>query len=404
VQGGSLSVEGCTFGAEGVRTGSFISTRGGSLAVSGSQLVGPPGAVDFACLDLTDTVSATLKGITVFPGSGQKVAGVRVLRSTCSIGSSTLQSGAGSMDSIAVEARDSDVTLDDVDVTATGRARSPLAISSIGSTVLVTASRIILAGTASAVGINARGGELAVSRSTIRSQAIPEYCALITAEDCRGIVSNCILVGGDAAQSICVLLKGGSIDIVNDTIVAGTGSTITAGILAYGDRLPRIVNTIMVRYGEDRGSAITLYDNGTAQAARPASVVLTSSFSGWQRLLHVEYTYKTDVLDCLTVQQLDAADGDASAGGINGNIQEGPSATFRSPSSTDYRLLRSSACVNAGTDLSLPQGPVGTGPLSSVGGIDPGKDFNGRPRPGNEQLDVPGPPRGWDIGAYQYSR
>jgi hypothetical protein len=92
-------------------------------------------------------------------------------------------------------------------------------------------------------------------------------------------------------------------------------------------------------------------------------------------------------------------DGDPFEGTIKGNIVEDPSAAFQRSAGENYRLVRSSACVNAATDL----GALPPSFLPAHKGLDVSADLDGKPRPASRPLVTPGPPRGWDIGAYEYS-
>jgi hypothetical protein len=100
-------------------------------------------------------------------------------------------------------------------------------------------------------------------------------------------------------------------------------------------------------------------------------------------------------LDVPAVEALNGLDGDPFGGTVQGNITENPGVTFKVAKVEEYRLSRGSACLDAGTDLSGPLGPAGSGEMVS--------DFDGKQRPGAQPLADPGPPRGWDIGAYEFS-
>ncbi|MGA2977709.1 MAG: hypothetical protein ABSF77_20605 [Spirochaetia bacterium] len=411
IHGGSVTLSHSRLQATGVHTGSLLSATGGTFSAAGTEFDGPDNAIDFTCIDLSDVKGGTLKGITILPGSGQRTRGIRAARSQISVSASQLQSGAGVVEATAIDARDSDITVEDTDVAATDRGQSPTAILSVTSSLLVSHSRITAAGAASAVGISARGGDLAVSRSTLKGAATPEYVSLIKAEDVRSLIANSILIGGDAGESVCMLVKGGATDIVNNTILAGTGSGLTAGILVQGDVLPRFVNNIIARAGLDRGGAIVVMGAHAALFPSPSGgttmpVVLTNSFSGWKSVFHVDYASDASLspLDLVTVSALNDADGDHFGGTMAGNVEENPGVSFRSSANgEEYRLVRGSACVDAGTDLSDPYGLAGTGPLVSRKGLDIIRDMNDKPRPGQGPLQIPGPLRGWDIGAFQYS-
>ena len=204
-------------------------------------------------------------------------------------------------------------------------------------------------------------------------------------------------------------------DLLNNTIVAGSGGTLTSCILVQGDALPRMVNNVLARTGPERSSAIVVLGAGAqlllrkavptaAAGAAPAPVIIANAFVGWERLLRVDFTQGArEPLDVRGGDALNAADGDPFGGLVQGNITENPLAAFRAATSENYRLARGSASVNAGVDLSTLRIPGGSGPVAAGKGVEITADLDGRPRPGLDVLESPGPPRGWDIGAYQFS-
>ncbi len=406
---GTLSLLNCRLQAAGLKKGAFVSVTGGDFSSSGTVFSGPADGADFACIELSGARGATIKGATIDPGAGLKTRGIRASRSPVSISGSRISSGAGSIAAMAIDADQSAVTIENSDVSADADGRSPTALRASGSTLVVSRSRIIVGGKASAVGISVEGGELVLLRSVLRAGAVSEYVSLVRVEEARILLANSILVGGSAGESVCVLTKGGAVDILNDTIVAGTGTTFTAGVLVQGDRLPRIVNTILVRTGADRGAAIEVigarapfFPGGAAGSA----VLMANSFAGWTDLLRVEYARESgrDALEVPTVDGLNAADGDPLGGKIAGNVGESPEKSFSPEGQGEgYRLARGSACVNTGIAITGASGPAGTGPIAVQKGIDIATDFAGNPRPGRVQLEIPGPPRGWDIGALEFS-
>jgi hypothetical protein len=407
IHAGTVSLSECRLQGQGPRTGTLLSADGGSLAAEGSDFIGPSGSADFTCVAVTGLKGVSLKGITVSPGLGQKTCGIRSVRSQCEITSSNVQSGAGALEAVGIESRDSDITIVDSDIATTPRARTPAAILSLESTLLMSHCRVVVAGTADATGVTARGGEIVFSRGTIKGLATPEHLSLMRLEEARAAVMNSILTAGDSGESVCVMIKGGSTDIVNNTILAGTGTALTAALLVQGGGMPRVVNNIIVRNAMDRGTALCLMDARAALFPRPSEgpVLLTNSFSGWQTILHADYRPELGLapLDIAAAAALNEADGDPFGGILAGNVMESPANTFVSVKTADFRLKRGSACVDAGTDLADPAGPLGTGPVLSRKGVNCVKDLLEKARPGSQQLEVPGPPRGWDIGAYQYS-
>ena len=409
VSGGTVSLLDCRMEAEGAVKGSFASVTGGIFTASGPRFTGPKDTTDFAAIDVTDARGVELKGVTIDPGVGQRTRGIRAIRSQVSVSASRIESGSGAIESIAVDVRDTVLALEDAEIAAAPAARSPTAILASGSTVSVSRSRITIGGTTSAVGISARGGDLVLSRTTVRGSATREYLSLVRLEDSRSLIANNLLLGAAAGQSVGLQVKNGSVDILNNTIVAGTGSTITVGILVQGDRLPRIVNNLVTRAGVELGTAIAVIEARTVLAAgtspRTAPVMLSNAFGGWQRLLKVDYARELGLLsvDIGTVDVLNAADGDIFGGPMSENKFEQASASFQAGQTDAYKLARSSVCLDGGTDLTAPGGPGGTGEILLRKASEIKADFQGNPRPALVQLEVPGPPRGWDIGAYEYS-
>jgi hypothetical protein len=407
VSGGSLALLNCALQASGSRSGSLLSAVGGTVTLTGTECNGPEQGVDFACLDLADAKGVVIQGATINPGSGQKTRGIRGRRVELTLRDSQVQSGAGSIEAVALDLRDSIAIVEGTDLSASAPGRSPAAILSNTTSLRVSHSRISVAGIASAVGISVRGGELVVSRSTLRGAAVAEYVSLARVEDAQSLFANNILVGGNAGESICILSKGGKADLVNNTIIAGTGATLTAALFVQGDQMPRIINNIISRSGPARGNALVVIGaHGQIFPANgPGPVILTNSFSGWQRLVHVDYAQGVAMpaFDILGVDALNSADGMARGGAVHGNIAEAPAASFRQGSSTDYQLAPASACIDAGTDITDAGGPAGVVPNVSPHEIEIVRDFKEMPRPAAVPRAIPGPPRGWDIGAYEYS-
>jgi hypothetical protein len=275
--------------------------------------------------------------------------------------------------------------------------------------VSVSQSRITVAGTVSAVGISARGGELVLSRTAVRGAATREYLSLVRLEETRSLLADNLLVGAAAGQSVGLQVRGGAVDILNNTLIAGTGSTITVGVLVHGDQLPRIVNNIITRSGENLGTAVEVIEARTVLAAgispKAVPVMLSNAFGGWQRLLRVDYSRGLGMpaVDLGTVDALNAADGDVFGGPMSGNKSEPPSASFQPGQAGAYKLARGSVCLDGGVDLAPSGGPAGTGEILLRKPSEIAADFLGNPRPALVQLELPGPPRGWDIGAYEYS-
>jgi hypothetical protein len=409
VSAGKVSLLDCRIQAAGAWKGSFVSVIGGTFGASGSHFVGPNETADFAVVELADARSVELKGVTIEPGAGQRTRGIRAVRSQVSISASRIESGSGAIEAIAIDARDSVFSIENADIAAAPAARSPTAILAAGSSVSVSRSRITIGGTTSAVGISARGGDLVLSRTTVRGAATSEYLSLVRLEDARSLIANNLLVGAAAGQSVGLQVKGGSADIVNNTLISGTGSTITVGILVQGDQLPRIVNNIVTRAGAELGTAIAVIEARTVLAAgsspRPPGVMLSNTFGGWQRLLRVDYIRDLNLpaLDVGTVDALNSADGDIFGGPMSGNKSEPSSASFKPGQADAYKLARGSVCLDAGTDVTASGGPGGFGDILLRKPSEISADILGNPRPAPVQLEVPGPPRGWDIGAYEYS-
>jgi hypothetical protein len=409
VSGGTVSVLDCTMQAGGAWKGSFISATGGSLTVSGSRFAGPPESTDFAGIELRDTKGTDLKGVEIDPGTGQRTRGIRAMRSQLSISGSRIESGAGAIEAVALDVSETVLSLENADVATSPGARSPVAILASSSRVSISGSRIKFGGTTSAVGVSARGGDLVLMRSIIRGAPTSEYLALMRLEDARSLIANSLLLGSAAGQSVGIQVKGGSADILNNTLVLGTGKTLTAGLLVHGDRVPRVVNNIITRKGAETGTAISILDARNLLAPRvPKSaeaVILSNIFGGWNRLLRIDYAPELSIPQktAATPEAFNAADGDAFNGNIAGNKVEPADASFKPGQTDGYKLARGSVSLDAGTDLSAAGGPGGTGDILLRTAREISADFLGNPRPAPIQLDVPGPPRGWDIGAYEFS-
>jgi hypothetical protein len=403
--GGTLSILDFGMQASSGWKGSFIAASGGRLAISGSHLAGPQASPDFAAVDVRDVVGLEVKGTTIDPGSGQRTRGLRAVSSSVTIIGSTVVSGAGTIEAAAIDGQASTISVDNSDVAASSSARFPAAVLSTGGSLRVSRSRISLAGASSVVGVNARNGDVVLLRNTIKAAGTREYLALVRLEDARALIADNLLIGAAAGESVVLQVRGGSTDILNNTILAGTGTSITAAILLQGDSMPRIVNNVVSRSGPAFGSAVSVLDAHAlfATGSAAGTVMLSNSFGGWKRIVHVEYarTQSASPLEIGTVDTLNRVDGEPFGGPISGNLPEEPGASFK-PGTDSYLLARASVCVDAGTDLASANGPAGTGGVLILSGAEISADLVGNPRPGPLPLTVPGPPRGWDIGAYEY--
>jgi len=405
--GGSISLLAVRMQASGAWKGAFIQAAGGSLDISGSQFVGPSTSPDFAAIDVQNGERLALRGTSIDPGAGQHTRGIRASGSTVTISASRITSGAGTIEAVALDSQDSTVRVDNADIAASPAARFPAAVLSTGGSLRVSASRVTLGGTSSVVGVNARGGDVVLLRNTFKAASTREYLALVRLEDARTLAADNLLVGASAGESVGFQVRGGAADILNNTIVAGAGTSITTGILVQGDLLPRLVNNLVTRAGPDLGSAITVLDARALLSGGPGAqspVMLSNSFGGWKEILHVEYArgLARPSLELGGVDSVNRADGDPFGGPVSGNLAEPASVSFRTPPADSYRLARASVCLDAGSDLAAANGPGGTGTILLMSAADISADILGNPRPGPLPLAVPGPPRGWDIGAYEY--
>jgi hypothetical protein len=316
--------------ASGVRNGALLAATGGTLALTGSEFSTADGGVDFSCIDVRDIRGALFRGVRVTPGSGQRTRGIRAVRSQVTIANSSLTSGSGVIEALALDMQGSDCSLENCDIAASPSAHSPTAISASDSTLLVARSRVSVSGGASAVGINAHGGSLVLSRNTMRGNDTPEYVSLVKVEDCDALIANNILLGSDAGESVCIMTRGGPVTIVSNTVIAGSGRTMTAGILVQGDPFPSILDNILARGGADRGGAIVQMGGRVPFAPRTGAgpIIRRNDFAGWERLLRIDYA-AGEPLDIKRTDDLNRIDGDPDEGPVQGNIAESLSLTFR---------------------------------------------------------------------------
>ncbi len=352
----------------------------------------------------------SLQDTALDPGSGLRTRGIRAVRSQVRISGGSIGSGYGSVEAIGIDASSSDLSVDGATIAAQGR--SPVGVLAADSTVRVTRSKLSIAGSASGVGVSARGGQLSLVRSTLQATDASEYLALARLEDSTALVADDLLVGAASDQSFALTTRGGSVDVLNNTIIGGTGASITAAVLVQGDQVPRLMNNVIVRSGEPRGSAVLcigaaslLSPAAAPSATGPAMTVLTNSFSGWERLLRVEYTGSTDrsPLQAADPDSLNGVDGDPDGGPVQGNIAESAARTFRNLGGGDYHLQPGSACASAGTDPASVPGLTDSGPLAVIRGVEWTSDLDGKMRPVQQSTGVPGSAAGWDIGAYESS-
>jgi hypothetical protein len=405
--GGAVVLTNSRLRAGRLGVGALLASTGGAIDAEGSAFEGASDAEDFAAVDIADADVVVLKGLTITPGSGQRTRGIRSLRSHVTVSGGTIGSGSGTLEAFGVDAMQSTLSMENTAVVTLSTARTPAGILATQSVIAIEHGTITLSGGASASAIAVRGGELSFLRSTIRAATLREYASLIRVEDAKALISNNVLWSGDAGQTVGISLKGGSVDVLNNSIVAATGSTTTIGILIQGDAMPRVVNNIFARPGAARGTAVAVIGaRRDPFAPRPAArplVLLTNSFSGWQQVLRVDFApdLGREPLVATGAPEVNDADQDSFSGSSAGNIATEFAAIFKAPG--DYRVTKGWNGLDAGTDLTAPKGLAGTGSVMSLGGADIQQDFAGRPRPAPQPLKSPGPPRGWDIGADEFS-
>jgi len=374
--GGSLKTYTSEFAADNVYQGAFIYSTGGDLLVKNSSFNGPHSSEIFQALLIDGNDANNLSGLTVKPGNGRKVTGIRAVNTGLTITGSTLFSGQGKENSIAIDLQNSKISVRDVRIQGEKQGSYTIGIMAKESHIQIESSTIIPAARYGARGLYIAMGSLVMKNSIINGISTPEFLYLVEMNSATGSIYNNIMTGNSSGDSISAILTATNGDWFNNTIISGSGSDLTVGFMIKGEDRSRFINNIILRRKKERGTAFYQVAGEKAQLS-----ILANNLSGWEHFLILDPLQGGEKIR--DIEELNHSDGDFFNGNIHGNIEEEYRDTFSKPEGEDFKLKAASRCVNGGVDLSKREFRG------------PGVDMEGQSRP----APLVGIKPAYDIGA-----
>jgi hypothetical protein len=355
------------------------------VKIINTEIVGPKNANDFTAVVCAGGSIMTADNLTISPGQGKRLTGISLSGSTFKLNNSKILSGASSHKSICLEAKASTIILNQVVFECDAFPYKITAISTSESQVTVHHSRFLLQAHSGLQAIYMNRGTINLQNSYFKSKLAQEYMYTVNLEEVKGDCFNNILEGGNAPDSVNIVLSDAPTRWLNNTIIGGTGNNMTIGVLIRGVKYPILINNIITRKKPATGIALylTTYEE-------TSFYLLANNLSGWEIFLKYanvpktkNYTAVTTVIR--TIEELNHYDLVPFGGTIDINISETYENTFQIDESPYYRLKTSSRCIDAGLDVNTQQfkGPAA--------------DYEGNQRPnlkGNKPF--------YDIGAFEY--
>jgi hypothetical protein len=384
-KGGVLTFHNSSVYAHDSAKSQAVACESAEVEILDTEIKGPENSNDFTAVVCTAGSKIISDNLTICPGKGKRLTGISLSGSTFKLSNSKILSGQSSHSSTCLEAKTSAIILNKVLFECDTLPYKITAVNTSESEVTIHNSRFLLEARSGLQAVHMSGGKIDLQNSYFNSKLAQEYMYTINLEQVRGDCFNNILTGGQAPDSVNIVLSDAPTKWLNNTIVGGTGSNITIGILIRGVEYPVLINNILTRKKPARGIALYL----TTYEETPF-YLLANNLSGWEVFLKYanvpktkNYTAVTTVIR--TIEELNHYDLVPFGGTIDINISETYENTFQTDESPYYRLKISSRCVDAGLDVNTRQfkGPA--------------VDYDGNPRP-NLKGDKPF----YDIGAFEY--
>ncbi len=379
ITGGELTLNSIMFESANIVSGSLLKTLGGSVYVTSSEFRGMNNGDDFALINLENSTSV-FEEIVMLPGAGRITRAMKIKNSQVSIDNCEINSGQGSQNAIGIETFLSNLNIINTTISNDEMANYCVSILSTDSNIFIERSVINVDSYLGATGIKANGGDILVSLSQIIGKENLEFIYLIDIENTSAGFYNNILAGGNSENTICVIINSSSSDWFNNTIIGGTGRIKTIGFTIKNASLTKLINNIITRNADYRGTALNIIGDQPAE-------IKTNCISGWDIILsHGINNIDSNPELINNIDSLNLMDSNSIGGNIHGNIVEAYFQMFAVTKLFEYKLNPLSACINAGTDTSVP--PY-NGPAIDI-------DLEARPAP---EQDIK--PK-YDIGADEY--
>jgi len=343
--GGSLKTYSSEFKADNVYEGAFIYSTGGDLLVKNSTFNGPHSSEIFQALLIDGNKANNLSGLTVKPGNGSKVTGIRAVNTGLTITGSTLFSGMGKENGIAIDLQNSRISVRDVRIQGEEQGSYTIGIMAKESLIQIENSTFIPAARYGARGLYIDQGSLIMKNSVINGKSTLEFLYLVEMTRATGSIYNNIITGNSSGDSISAILTAANGDWFNNTIISGSGSDLTVGFMIKGADRSRFINNIILRRKKERGTAFYQVAGEKVKLS-----ILANNLSGWENFLALDPLQGG--VKITDIKALNHSDGDIFNGNIHGNIEEDYRDTFSKPEAEDFKLKPASRCVNGGVDLS----------------------------------------------------
>ncbi len=352
LRGGSLKLFDSQFKADSVSKGSLLLANGGQLEVVSCEFLGPHVSDNFKAVLLENMQECRFININLNPGRGNRITGISIYNSDLSLMGSKISTGRGNDLGVAVELKNARFSMIDCIVEGDDNGNYSTAVLADNSDLSISKSRIKASAKYGAAGLFIKKGKVNLTRSRITSTHTEEFLYLVEIHEANGYFANNFLTGSESGQAVCALLADTQADWYNNTLIGGTGSNLTIGFMIKGNTKTRLINNIILRKGEETGTAIHMKGPDALNTE-----LIANNVNGWSTILKINSSviYHSD-----QIQLLNQHDGDIFGGNYHKNISEQYLKTFKSQDPKQYHLSPISECVNAGVDLgkSYYNGPV----------------------------------------------
>ncbi len=387
ISDGTLKMADTIINANGPNRSIALKGIHSTMVLARMEINGGRGSDEFSAVAGTSGSTITAESLTIKPGHGGKLTGIIIEKGNLSLRDTTLQTGVSSRESVCILGKNSKVSLSHNTFIADENPYKVKAVSVFASKLEISSCKFILSALSGVQGVYAYQGEITMRDSYLSAGKALEYYYCVQLEQTTGKGCNNIIVGGESTDCVNLMLTDSASRWINNTVIGGNGSNLTAGIFIRGSVYPLLINNIISRKEPADGTALYIVSN-----EEKPFYLLANNISGWEVYLQYanipgkkNYTAITTTIK--TIEELNHYDLVPFGGTVDININEAYDDTFESGGqNTLYQLRPSSRCVDAGIDVNTQQFQG------------PSTDYAGNPRPN---------PKGakaiYDIGAFELS-
>ncbi|GEM_PF-5333471 len=357
-----------------------VMSTGGILNITSSDFESSGKAEKYTAIDIRSNRGANLNSVKIEASEANENIGIKVQNSNVKINGGSIHAGNGIISSVGLTLADSILSIRKTRIFTDRNARYSTGIYAKDSKLSIEEGILQLDSRLGATGIRTKAGTLYLSKSRIIGRKTQEFLYLLNIEGQAEIYNN-IMLGGNSGDVISVQASGGEIKLINNTMVGGKGENVTNGIMITGAGNISIINNIIARYGNRRGTAIFLSKAKNGLVTIKANdiygwknILLEEEFSASGRAFPNQQIIKRVVID--NVESLNLLDNNPFGGKFEKNISENIEKTFVVSKEIDFHLSRDSLCVNGGINIgpsddidgeSRPAPDIGIRPIYDIG-------------------------------------